>query len=181
MVTRLFAGIALVTVGAALVALGLLFLVAAKGELHRYLVAAGGLALGGALAGVGVRTFRRARASLPDALRADLLALARRRDGRVTEAELGAALGTRRAAARAEIEALCRAGTCRRESEGATTWYVFPELLPRLAVRRCRHCRTELPLDAALVSCPNCGGELRTGVETLARGDEELYSMDDER
>lgn len=177
---RLAVGIALVAGGVALVALGLLFLVAAKGELHRYAVGAAGLALGGALAGGGVRLFRRARAALPAYVRAELLALARRRDGRLAAGDLLAAFGPRHETARQEAEALCREGRCERQAAEGTTWYVFPDLLPRLAVRRCTYCRAELPLDADLTTCPSCGGALRTGVERLALGDTgDLYRMDE--
>lgn len=168
----------LVGAGVLLVAVGLLFLVAAGGHAHRYLVGAAAMGLGAVLAGLGARAFRRARALEPAALRAEVLALARGRDGRVSATDLAAALGPRLEAARPVIEALCRDGVCAREEADASTWYVFRDLLPRLAVRRCRFCEAELPLAEDTTRCPSCGGEVRVGVERVAMGDDDLYRMD---
>lgn len=179
MVRRLL-GVMLVVLGVSLVLLGLLFMLGAAGYLHRYVVAVVALALGGALAGVGVRAFKQAEAVSPERLRSELLGLARRHNGEISAAEVVAALGTRAAAAEAELAAMVAQGICkkRRLPTGAV-YYLFEGLQPRLSVRRCDYCRQELPLESKLTACPNCGGTINTQVETRSLSGGEHYKMDD--
>jgi hypothetical protein len=174
-------GILLVVLGVGLVLLGLLFLMAAGGRSYRYLIAVVSLALGGALAGLGVRLFKRADAASPQQLRAEILALAEKHNGEISEADVEAALGRRARGAGAVLAALEGEQACERHFRDGRHYFVFQGLQPRLTVRRCEFCNTELPLQQELTECPNCGGTIKTQVERRSvSGGEELYSMDEE-
>jgi len=175
---RLFSVLA-VLVGVALVAFGLLFLVGAGGRLYRYVIAAVSLALGGVLVGVGVRLFKQAEAASPAQLRAEILELARREDGEVSEGEVLAALGRRAGGAPAVLQALVREGICERRLVKGATYYRFAQLQPRLMVLRCEYCNAELPLSEKVSECPNCGGTVKTQVESRALSSGDLYGMDE--
>ncbi len=173
-------GIAMVLVGVGLVALGLIFLLGAAGQGSRYAVAVVGLALGGVLAGLGVRLVKVAEAASPEQLRAEILAQARARNGEISEADVEAALGRRAVGAAAVLAGLEGDGRCsRHRSEDGAEYFVFAELQPRLMVRRCEYCRAELPLQQELAQCPNCGGTFKTDVESRSLAGEDLYEMDE--
>ena len=172
-------GILMVIVGVSLVLLGLLFIVGASGRAYRYIAAVIMLALGGALAGVGVRFFKHAEAASPEQLRAEILDLARRHNGEISEADVAAAMGRRASGADAVLEQMVCDGICDRRRRHGATYYLFEELQPRLMVRRCEFCKTELPLQEELTECPNCGGTIKTGVESRSLSGQDTYSMDD--
>ncbi|MBW2527666.1 MAG: hypothetical protein JRI23_26020 [Deltaproteobacteria bacterium] len=158
--------------------MGLLFLVGSAGKGYRLAAAAVMLVVGAALTALGVRFGRQANAVTPERLRLELLALAKRSDGEVAEAEIAAAFGDRAVAASEELAAMVRAGICRERLAGGATYYLFPELQPRLVVRRCEYCQAELPLDDDVTECPRCGGTVDTRRETRAVSGDDLYSMD---
>jgi hypothetical protein len=174
------ASVASTLLGIGLVLLGLLFLIGAGGRGSRYLIAVVSLAVGGALAGVGIRLFKQAEAASPAQLRAEILELARRQDGEISEAEVQAVLGRRGDGAGAVLAALEAEGICRRQMKGGAPHFLFGELQPRLVVRRCEYCSAELPLDESISECPNCGGTVKTQRERRPLAADELYSMDQE-
>ncbi len=166
--------------GTLLALLGVLFLVGADGEVRRLVVAAIGLVGGAALVGVGIRLWKVAEALSPARLRVEILEAAKREDGEISAPELEAALGRRFAPAEPVLERLVSEGRCRRQQRSGGLYYVFPELQPRLAVRRCEYCGAELPLADELSSCPSCGGAVQTGVvQRSFSGGEGLFSMDE--
>lgn len=169
----------LAVLGVGLVLLGLLFLLGAAGMTRRYLVAAVSLAAGAVLAGLGIRFFRQADRITPAYLRAEILDMARRHNGEVSEADLRAGLGRRFPRAEKVIVRMRNEGLCQQRRRGVELYYVFADMLPRLTVRRCAYCGAELPLDLELSSCPNCGGSIKTGVESLSLSKEGHYSMDE--
>ena len=171
---------AAVALGAVLILLGLLFLVGSAGQARRLAVAVISLASGAVLTGVGVRTFKRAEALLPEVLRADILALARERNGEVAESELAARLGDRFAAARPVLDILATEGLCSCRSVGGSTHFVFPSLQPRLTTLRCEYCGAELPISESVRSCPSCGGTVATRVVRRSMAAGEVFGMDDE-
>ncbi len=174
---RLFlAGLVVASVG--LAGLGLLFLIGSAGRGYRLASAAILLASGAICAGLGLRGLRAAARLEPEALRAEILAEARRRSGSVPETDMAAVLGARWAAGRDVLAALAAEGVCSRHVEGVDALYVFPGLQPRLAVRRCEYCSAELPLEGDVASCPKCGGTVKTGVERLTVR-EDSYRMDE--
>jgi len=173
-------GILMVVVGVSLVLLGLLFIVGASGQAYRYIAAVIMLALGGALAGLGVRFFKHADAASPEQLRAEILDLARRRNGEISESDVAATLGRRADGADAVLAQMVRDRICDRRQRDGATFYLFEELQPRLMVRRCEFCKTELPLQEALTECPNCGGTIKTQVESRSLSGKDAYSMDEE-
>jgi hypothetical protein len=167
-----------VLLGVGLVLLGLLFLMAAGGRPARYAVAVVCLALGGALAGVGVRLFKTAEAASPEQLRAEILALARQRNGELSEGDVLAALGRRATGAAAVLAALEAEHRCERRLKEGATYFTFPELQVRMVVRRCEYCKTEVSIAADATTCPTCGGTLKTQVERKALSGD-AYSMDE--
>lgn len=170
--------VVLVLLGTGLMLLGLLFLMGAAGRGHRYAVAAAGLCGGAVLVGAGVRLFKSAEAASPEQLRAEILALARRRSGELAWSDVEAALGRRARTARRALAALEEEGLCRwQDKAGASSW-VFKDLQPRLLVVRCQYCQAELPLETEARQCPNCGGTLETRVERRSLSDGE-YRMDE--
>jgi hypothetical protein len=171
--------VVLVGAGALLMALGLLFLVGAAGQARRLAVAAIALGVGGASAGLGLRSWRALERFRPEVLRGEILAEARRRSGAVSEADLIAVLGPRWEAARPVLGALAAEGACQSRTESGRRLYVFPDMEPRLAVRRCEYCGGELPLEGEVTSCPSCGGTLKLGVERVALRDGGAYRMDE--
>ena len=154
--------IALVAAGVLSGVVGLLFLVGSGGRLYRLGVGVACLAAAGVLAGAGVRLWKRAEARAPARVRADILALAERHDGVVSEGEVDSILQGRAEVGREVLTALLAEGACRRESDGRTTTLTFPGLLPRLVVRRCTFCSIELPLNGPEKVCPQCGGALES-------------------
>lgn len=172
-------GMLLASLGVAMLLLGLLFLVGSAGQARRLAVAAVSLALGAVTTGLGVRSCRRAAASDPERLEADILALGHRGNGEVSEAELAAALGDRLDTARPVLNRLLAAGTCRRQVKDGTAYLLFPALQPRLLLRRCEYCGAELPIVEQATRCPACGGAVKVEVvqRSLAAG--EVFAMDD--
>jgi Zn finger protein HypA/HybF involved in hydrogenase expression len=175
--TRLFHA-ALVLVGVLFAALGLLFLVASAGSGRRLAVAVAALGVGGVLAGLGVRGLKALARSAPEAVRAEILAEAGRRSGSLSATEIAALLGERGQVGRDVLAALEAEGVCRRHWEQDAELYLFPGMQPRLAVRRCDYCGSELPLDDETSSCPKCGGTVKTAAERLSVRRDDAYRMD---
>jgi hypothetical protein len=169
----------LVLVGVALILVGLLFLMGAAGRGSRYAVAAVGLCGGALLVGLGVRFFKQAESASPEQVRADILDLARRRNGELGEADLAALLGRRsQMTAATVVQRMETEGLCRRQLKGTAPFWVFPDLQPRLVVVRCEFCNAEFSVAETATECPNCGGTLKSQVErrSLSDGD---YRMDE--
>lgn len=175
---RLFAG-GLVAAGGILVALGLLFVIGSGGQARRVAIGVVLLVIGAVVAGVGVRMHRQEEAMRPEQLRAEILELARRRSGEISETDIEAALGRRASSAETVLRTMVADGECQRSSVEGITYYTFPDLQPRLAVRRCQFCSAELPLSRDLATCPSCGGLIRTEVRRVAASREDEYSMDE--
>lgn len=174
-----FLAVVLVLLGVLTVLFGLLFLLGAAGQVHRYVVATIGLLAGAGLVAVGGGLYRRAGALRPEHLKAEVLALASRRSGEVSEADLRAGLGGRWRYAQPVLDGMVAEGSCTRSIVDGILMYAFPGLLPRLVVRRCEFCQAELPLERELTSCPVCGGTIRTGVEQVSLSGGDHYDMDE--
>lgn len=169
--------LALTLAGAAFFLLGLLFVVAG-GQVHRYFVGAVGLAAGAVLLGLGIRLFKQAEASSPDQVLAELLDLARRRNGELSEDEVFATLGSRAEVGRAVLARLVSARRCEARAADGGTFYVFKSLQPRLFVTRCEYCAAEVSIASEARKCPRCGGSLKTQVEARSVSGAE-YRMDE--
>lgn len=169
----------LVAAGIGLIGLGLLFLIGAGGKPYRYVIGAAGLALGALAVGFGLRLFKQAERLTPDYIRAEILVLAERHNGEISEPDLMAALGTRWPQALAPLHQLVSQGICRKRVVDSTDYYVFEDLQPRLTVRRCEFCSAEIPIDDTLTSCPNCGGTIKTDVQKVSLSKDDAYSMDE--
>ncbi len=163
----------MVAVGVVSMALGTLFLLGAQGQARRVVVAAVGLGLGAVLTGLGARLFKTLDRALPERVRAELLALARREGGEVSQAVVEATL-SQGEPSRVEtgwrvLDNLVREGQAtRRVAEDRTLRFVFPGLQARMVVRRCRFCGAVLPLDRVITACPQCGGQVDTALEAVA-------------
>ncbi|MBI3184975.1 MAG: hypothetical protein HYZ28_22775 [Myxococcales bacterium] len=169
----------LLAAGVPLMLLGLLFLVGAGGQVRRYAIGAACTALGAVFAGLGLRAWRRAESESPERLRSEVLELAKRRNGEISEADLLAGLGEKAEKAAPVLRALEEEGQCRRERREGQVHLVFPGLLPRVHVRRCEYCAAELPLAEEVAKCPRCGGSVKTGVERRSLGGADAYRMDE--
>jgi len=171
-------GALLLLAGLAGVGFGLLFLLGSDGQGHRLVVAAVGLLVGGGAVLAGAWLIHEARRWSPVVVMAEVMALARERDGQLLEEDLEAALGPRTAVARGVLKELSRAERVRVRSASEGGGWVFPGLMPRLLLRRCAHCGHEAPLSSEAVACPSCGSTLELSREALP-ADGGLYSMDD--
>jgi hypothetical protein len=169
----------LVILGIASILFGLLFVLGAAGRTHRYVVAAVALALGGVFTGLGIRFFKQADRASPEQIRAEILALAREQNGEISEAEIQAVLGRRFSGAADVLSEMRAANLCQIQKRKTEIYYVFPEMQPRLTIRRCEFCSSELPLDEDLDSCPNCGGSIKTQMERLSVSKDDAYNMDE--
>jgi Zn finger protein HypA/HybF involved in hydrogenase expression len=174
---RLFSALFCIA-GAVLFLLGLLFLVGAAGQGSRYAIALAGLVSGAVLLGFGIRWFRAADADSPEQVLADLLEAARKRNGEITDLDIGAALGRRAPLAAPVLEKLVAEKLCERRERDGARYYVLPDLQPRLFVRKCRFCGAESSIASQATKCPRCGGDVASAVERHAVSDG-AYKMDD--
>jgi len=170
--------IGLVLAGLGLSLFGLLFVVGAGGQGQRYLIGAVALGGGALLAGFGVRWSRAADADSPEQVLAGILAAARRRNGEVTELEVGASLGARAALVPPIVERLVAEGLCERRTKDGANYLVFRDLQPRLFLRKCAFCGAELSIASEAVKCPKCGGAVGTAVARKSVSGE-TYNMDE--
>jgi hypothetical protein len=173
-------GAVAVSFGVIFLLIGLLFLVGSAGQARRLAVAAIALAGGAVLTGQGIRSFKRAEAESPEQLRAEILSLARERNGEVAESEVAARLGDRFAAARAVIDGMATAGELDRRSTAGVSFLIFPALQPRLMTRKCEYCGAELPISKEVTTCPSCGGTVTERVVRRSMAAGESFAMDDE-
>jgi len=169
----------LVIFGICLILFGLLFILGAAGQTYRYVIAAVSLCLGAILTGLGIRFFKQADRLRPEYIRAEILKLAGSHNGEVSQADIKALLGERYSEANEVLANMCSQNLCQLHKRKTEIYYVFENLQPRLTVRRCEFCDTELPLDEELSSCPNCGGSIKTSVEKLSLTKGDYYSMDE--
>lgn len=173
------AAVLLIGFGILAVLFGLLFLVGSGGQATRLVIGAVALGIGAVCAGFGLRLIKQARAEDPRQLVAEIMALAKREDGEISEEEIVAALGERAHLTGEILGRMARSGVCKRTSDRRGVFYVFPELQPRLQVRRCEYCMADLPLNEEVSKCPNCGGEVRVKVERRSVAGEDVYGMDE--
>ena len=164
--------------GGALLLLGLLFLVGAAGQGSRFAVALVALVAGAALLGFGIKWFRAADADSPEQVLADLLEAARKRNGEVSELDVGAALGRRAVLAAPLLDKLGAAKLCERRDKDGGRFWLFPDLQPRLFVKKCRFCGAESSIASQAPKCPRCGGDIADAVARRAVSDG-AYKMDE--
>ncbi len=162
-----------------MVAIGLLFLVGAAGQAARYAVALLLLAAGAILIGLGVRLYKQAEAVSPEQLRGEILDVARRHNGEIAWADVEAALGVRARHATGVLDAMTAEGLCERLPKAGSWYYVFRDLQPRLAVRSCEYCGAQFRITDAATTCPSCGGQVKTRVESRSVEGADVYSMDE--
>ena len=165
--------------GICLILFGLLFILGAAGHTYRYVIAAVSMCLGAILTGLGIRFFKTADRLRPEYIQAEILKLAGSHNGEVSQADIKALLGERYSAADQVLSAMRSQNLCQLHKRKTEIYYVFENLQPRLTVRRCEFCDSELPLDEELSSCPNCGGSIKTSVEKLSLTKDDYYSMDE--
>ena len=169
----------LVLFGLGLVALGLLFFIGSGGKTYRFAIGAVALALGAVAIGYGMRLFKDANKLLPSYIIAEILDLARKKNGEISEPDLMAMLGSRWSHARQALQEMLSTAVCKKRLKRDVIYYIFEGMLPRLTIRRCEFCGAELPLDDNITSCPNCGGTIKTKVESLSLDQSDVFSMDE--
>jgi len=143
-----------------LLALGIIFLIAAVTNPSRTLVAGVFLLLGGALLIWGILTLRRLAEISPEALAVGIVDLARRLGGEVTVAQVQAEFRISSAQALDALERLRGRGECQREQRTDHDVYIFKSVMPAKAIKRCPYCGSEFPVRSPLRECPNCGAAL---------------------
>jgi len=143
--------------------LGLLFLVGYGGHLHRLVVGGIGLALCGVLLGVGIKFWKQAQARTPEQVRKDVLSLASKRGGSITEADVVAAISDRAEVATQALQDMVRVGICQPRWVEGVQRYEFPQLQAMVVVRRCSHCGWEAPLMSTQSTCSLCGAPIVVG------------------
>jgi hypothetical protein len=163
-----------------MILLGLLFLAGSAGQLRRVVIGVAGLGLGGVLAGTGVATLKRLEKESPEYIRAEVMALAKRRNGEISHEDLAATLGRRLAFSEPVMAALLTEGVCTRQAAEGSIFYTFPELQPRLMILRCAYCSTEFELVKGLDKCPNCAGPIEAKVASVSLSEGEVFHMDEE-
>jgi len=161
---RALAIIALI-VAVPLLALGLLFLIAAAARPERILTAAGFFAAAAVPLAWGILTLRRQAEISPGALSAGTLALARRLGGEVTAAQVQAEFRIPASLAQETLDKLAAAGQAQPEERSGRTVYVIRGLQQSLVTRRCPYCGSTFPVKEALRQCPNCGAPLELSKE----------------
>lgn len=166
-------------VGIFLLAFGLLFLVGAGGQARRVVIGLACMALGAVAAGFGIRSYKRADLWSEEQVRAEILELARHRNGEVTMEDVEAALGRRVRVARRVLAEMATEGAATEGHKAGSRFFVFPDLQPRLMVRFCRYCDAEFPISDERSSCPNCGGALETRVARRSLSVGEVFAMDE--
>jgi len=171
--------VALAILGVALILFGLLFLLGAAGLLYRYVTAVVSMVLGAVLTGLGIRFYKQVNRTLAEYMRAEILDMARRHNGEVSQDDIRAALGQRFPLADKVLKEMRVEDICQERRQGVAYYYVFPEMLPRLTVSRCEYCGSEISLKEDIQSCPDCGGSIKTAVEKLSLSKEGHYSMDE--
>ncbi len=171
--------VVLILLGVGLIGLGLLFAMAAGGGSHRLLIGVAALASGAVASGIGLRLYKQADAASPAQLRAEILELARRRNGEISQTDVQALLGRRSAGAAEVLAELVADKQCSRSVKDGTDYYLFADLQPRVMIRRCEFCRAQLPLSEELLSCPECGGTFDLKVERRSLSQDDAYSMDE--
>lgn len=162
-----------------MVLLGLLFFIGSAGKAYRILTAAISLGMGAACLGFGVRFFKQANRLLPSYISEEIIELAKEKNGELSESDLMAMLGARWTHAAGPLQKMLSTGVCKKRLKKQVVYYVFEGMLPRLTIRRCEFCGAELPLDKSLTTCPNCGGTIKTEVESLSLGQSDVFSMDE--
>ncbi len=143
-----------------LLALGVIFLIAAVANPSRILVAAVFLLLGGAVLTWGIITLRRLAEISPEALAVGIVDLARRLDGEATVAQVQAEFRIPNAQALGALEGLRGRGECQREQRADYDVYIFKSVMPAKATKRCPYCGSEFAVRSAMRQCPNCGASL---------------------
>lgn len=172
-------GCVLAVIGVLLILFGLLFLVGSGGKGRRLVIAAVSLGLGGVATGFGIRRYKLADKESPEQIRAEILELARRRNGEVAEDDLRAALGRRFALSGPVIDALAAEGSCQRRSAEGSAFFVFKDLQPRLMHLECEYCGAELPISEETDQCPSCGGTVKSRVARHAVSGDDYFFMDE--
>ncbi len=172
-------GAVLAFFGSCLILLGLLFVVGSDGQMRRLAIGCLGLTLGAVTAGLGVRMFKRADLESPEQLRAEILELARQRNGEISDSDVGAVLGRRRAPGMFVLETMVGEGVCRRAGHQGSTYFIFPHLQPRLMARYCQYCDAEFAISDESEDCPNCGGTLETRVAARSLSEGAIFNMDE--
>jgi hypothetical protein len=143
-----------------LLALGVVFLIAATSRPSRILVALVFLVFGGALLLWAILTLRRQAELSPESLATGTVDLARRLGGDVTVAQVQAEFRIPNKLALSVLETLCSRGECEREQRTDHYVYVFKSVMPAKAIKACPYCGSRFAVRSAARECPNCGAAL---------------------
>lgn len=160
-----YLAVAALSASVPLLALGVVFLIAAVRNPSRILVAAAFLLFGGALAIWGALTIRRLAETSPESLATGIIDLARRLSGELTLAQVQAEFRIPVTLALNALEESRGRGECQRQRRADHDVYIFKSVMPAKAVKRCPYCGSEFAVRSAVRECPNCGASLEIAKE----------------
>jgi len=143
-----------------LLALGVVFLIAAVGRPSRILVAVVLLSIGSLSLLWSVLTLRREAEISPESLATGIVDLARTLGGEVTVAQVQAQFHIPNQMAFGALERMCGHGECQREQRPDHDVYVFKSVMPAKVIKRCAYCGSTFPVKSPMRECPNCGATL---------------------
>jgi len=143
-----------------LLALGVVFLIAAVGRPSRILVAAALLGIGGLLLLWSILTLRREAEISPEALATGIVDLARTLGGEVTVAQVQAQFHIPNQPALGALERMRGRGECQIEQRADHDVYLFKSVMPAKVIKHCAYCGSTFPVKSPMRDCPNCGATL---------------------
>ena len=99
----------------------------------------------------------------PKRIEAEVIRIAEQRNGKVTSADVIAALDVPQLTVQQCFSSMVSRKMCRPKAEGTTTYYIFENYLPTKELCLCPFCETEFP-KGETGDCPNCGGKITSKV-----------------
>ena len=178
MTLQIIMGSVLTIVGILALFLGVIFLAGSKGMVPRLITGGVLCSLGSAALGAGIILFRKGMRSSPEGIRKELLRLAKRNNGEISDDAIIASLGSSDTV-KFVIADVVRMGVARETVKDGRTVYLFKDFQLALVFKKCPYCGNDYPVRDNIERCPSCGGDLKLAKVSLG-ADGDVYSMDDE-
>jgi len=176
---KIITGSFLSVVGFLAAILGILFIIASKGDTGSRLTS--GLILfilGLSFFIIGAVIFKKAIQMTPASIKKKLLKLARENHGEVSEDAILGELGNSEDV-HTLINELVAVGTAKEKIRDNRKFLFFPDFFMEMMVKQCPYCGNDYPVRDDIELCPNCGGDLKMYKSRLANK-EDSFSMDDD-
>ena len=153
--------IILYVIGAALIALAVLFFIASSSNPSHIgtAVACGAAGIGAFFIGAVLK--RNSDDSNPILIDRDVITLAAKYNGRLTVDMVVSELGITRPQALQSLDRLVNSGVARLEVSQTEQYYIFASVKPKRMIRKCIYCGREFPLAQPVTICSYCGGTVK--------------------